>query len=646
MQAGRSLMRTESCVIAFACIWFIASVPGALSRVQHRAHPRPPAARAPAATRAGAAVKTPAAPAAVPAMDKAPVSAPVEVPARQEPPVEAKTVADKWALIIGISKFKDPSMNLKFPAKDARDLYQYLISEGNFAPDHVKLLLNEEATREKILSYLGDKWLPRVANPNDLVLIYISSHGSPSTLDVGGVNYLVAHDTNKESLFSTGIPMQDLVRIIKGRVHSDRICLLLDACHSGAANPDSKGVFNQGNVNVDEIVQGTGQLVISSSAPDQVSWESVEQPNGVFTRYLIEGLRQNGATTKLGDAYQYMRDKVQQEVLRDRGVLQTPVLRSKWEGSELVLSAPAAKPRPGLKELPPDKTEQAPVADHAPVAVAARPPVSAAATPAPKPQAVAPVEVTLWQTYMDTARRNRLEGRFAEAEKILASAQAEAENFPTGDPRRTATWCELAELFVTAERYSDAEPIYWRVLPELERTARTQPVELATALTNLGQILWMKGKVSDAEAMCKRALSVREKAHVADEGDTAKCLDILALTNFQAGDYGEAEKLAQRARALREKPPARVDRGLANNAMLLAKIYAAQEKLAEAEPFCQKAIAINEQVFGKSSVEVADSLDVYAGVLNKNARRPEAKRLEYKSKLIRSKLGQTAPARY
>lgn len=65
-------------------------------------------------------------------------------------------------------------------------------------PDHVKLLLNEDAFREKILSALGDKWPPRVANPNDFVLMCISTHGSPSSLDVSGVNYLLAHDTDRE----------------------------------------------------------------------------------------------------------------------------------------------------------------------------------------------------------------------------------------------------------------------------------------------------------------------------------------------------------------------------------------------------------------------------------------------------------------
>ena len=69
--------------------------------------------------------------------------------------------------------------------------------------------------------------------------------------------------------------MQDLTRIIKGRVHADRIVLVLDACHSGATMvADGKGLSRNANVNVEEIAQGTGQLVISSSQPNQVSWES------------------------------------------------------------------------------------------------------------------------------------------------------------------------------------------------------------------------------------------------------------------------------------------------------------------------------------------------------------------------------------
>jgi tetratricopeptide (TPR) repeat protein len=266
-----------------------------------------------------------------------------------------RPIRDKWALIIGTGRFKDPKINLRYAAKDAQDFSDFLIKERNFAPDHVQLLTNEAATRANILSLLGSKWLPRVAEKDDLVVIYFSTHGSPSSLDIGGVNYLVAYDTDPADLYATGIAMQDLARIIKARVHSDRVMLVLDACHSGVTAPASgKSIVRAGNIDVDPIVQGTGQLVISSSKPDQRSWESQRYEGSVFTRYLIDGFRKNGSMTKLGDAYSYMEAEVQREVLRDRGLLQTPVMRSKWRGSDLILGVKPAAPSPGLGpiELP------------------------------------------------------------------------------------------------------------------------------------------------------------------------------------------------------------------------------------------------------------------------------------------------------
>lgn len=273
-----------------------------------------------------------------------------------------RPIKDKWALVIGVSKFQDPTINLKFAAKDAQDFSQYLVKEAKFAPDHVRLLTDEQATRENILDAVGDKWLPHVANPDDLVLIYISSHGSPSKVDLNGVNYLVAHNTDKNRLYATGVPMQDLVRMIKDRVHSDRIVLLMDACHSGATNTAGKGLFRISNFSADELAQGSGQLVICSSEPTQTSWESKRYQNGVFTHYLLEGLRQNSGMSKLGEAFKFMQDKVQDEVLRDRGEMQTPLLKSKWVGDDLVLGVPPTAARPGLEE---DQPKAAPPATQA-----------------------------------------------------------------------------------------------------------------------------------------------------------------------------------------------------------------------------------------------------------------------------------------
>jgi tetratricopeptide (TPR) repeat protein len=264
-----------------------------------------------------------------------------------------RPVKDKWALVVGVSKYQDASIELKYPAKDAKDFAEFLIKDEHFAPDHVRLLVNEKATKENILDSLGGNWLPKAAGPDDLVVMYFSGHGSPSKADLEGVNYLVAYNTDKNKLFATGIPLQEITDLVKNRVHSDRMVMVMDACHSGAAEPGqgSKGIFRTTNVSVDQIVQGTGQFVICSSQPSQVSWESKRYPNSVFTHYLIEGLKSNGDKTKLGDACNYLKEKVEEEVRRDRdGEFQIPVVGTHWQGEAMLLAVPPANPGPGFKD--------------------------------------------------------------------------------------------------------------------------------------------------------------------------------------------------------------------------------------------------------------------------------------------------------
>lgn len=280
-------------------------------------------------------------------------------------------IKDKWALVVGISSFANPSLNLKYAAKDATDFRNFLVNECNFAQDHVRLLTNEQATSTRILDELGDSWLPRVAMPDDLVVVFISSHGSPADMDVRGVNYVVGYDTNPEKLFTTGIPLQHLANTIKERIHSDRVVVILDACHSGAAS-DAKGLTRPSNVDATEMAQGTGQLVICSSTKNEVSWESKQYPNSVFTRTLIDALKKDGTKTKLGDALTYLKDEVPRQVLAERGTMQTPVVeKSKWHGHDLLLAAVPTAPRPGLavsRSITPAAAISSPPAAAAPAA--------------------------------------------------------------------------------------------------------------------------------------------------------------------------------------------------------------------------------------------------------------------------------------
>jgi len=258
-----------------------------------------------------------------------------------------RPIRDKWALVIGITDFQDPDIpDLQYSAKDATDFYNYLVKEANFQPDHVRLLLNEQATQRRVLSELGSKFLARVVKPDDLVVLYFSTHGSPSQLDPRGKNYLVASDSDSADLFATGIEMQKLLDSIQGRVLTDRVLLVMDACHSGFAAPDSKGMSRLGNFKAEDLAQGSGQLVICSSMPEERAWESTRYQNGVFTRKLLDGLRAKGTGTSLVEAFTVARSAVGNEVQEDRpGAKQTPVLKGKWDGNDLVLATPAYAPQ-------------------------------------------------------------------------------------------------------------------------------------------------------------------------------------------------------------------------------------------------------------------------------------------------------------
>jgi len=299
------------------------------------------------------------------AASKGAAGAPTIVPAAAQ--LEAaisdttRPVRDKWAVVVGLTQFANAKIpKLRYATEDAKAFYQYLTTEANFSPDHVRLLLNEKATQRRVRSELGNKLLTRMVKPDDLVVIYISSHGSPSQMDaIEHKNYVVTYDSDPDDLYSTSIDMQEILGIIKHRVASDRVLLILDACHSGGVDPNAKGMMRAGNFDASSLAEGSGKMVICSSEPEEQSWESKRYSNGVFTKHLLEGLRTKGTNTPLTDAFKQAQEKISDEVKQDHpGLTQTPVLRSKWTGRDLVLGVKPAQPEPlpptVLADLEPD----------------------------------------------------------------------------------------------------------------------------------------------------------------------------------------------------------------------------------------------------------------------------------------------------
>lgn len=343
-----------------------------------------------------------------------------------------KPVRDKWALIVGIGDFNsDKIPKLKYATKDARDFYNYLIKEANFAPDHVRILLDGKATQRRIMSELGSKFLARLARPDDMIVLFFSTHGSPSQMDLRGRNYIVAADSDPEDLFATGIEMQKVLESIQSRVLSDRVLLVMDACHSGSVSGEGKGISRTGNFDAEALAEGSGQMVICSSKPDEQSWESKRYQNGVFTKNLLDGLRSAGQSTTISKAFEKAQSSIQNEVKEDHpGARQTPVLHSKWSGNELLLAikpaAPERIPPTVFEDLDLDSTDVATGA--VPVKKASKP----VKNPEKNPEDFAPATSGSRANTGSYAPRYSAEGAASEdSDKKLVLTRAYFSNDPT-----------------------------------------------------------------------------------------------------------------------------------------------------------------------------------------------------------------------
>ena len=260
-------------------------------------------------------------------------------------PQEGVKIEDKYALVVGIADYRHETIrDLKYPARDAKDFYQFLVDEdyGSFPEDNVALLTNKEATTEKISKEMGE--LVMEVDEKDLVIIYYSGHGTlgPDKNDDeedGYDEYYVTYDTDTSSgakLYSTGIS-DDRFGNWLGSMDSKRVAIFLDSCYSGGATKASKGtsVPGQKTIPKNEVFNDFSfedRLLFAASRENQPSWESPQLNQGVFTHFLLEGFK--GKADHNGDGkvtseelYDYIRPNVSSYVDEHFTSTQTPLMK-------------------------------------------------------------------------------------------------------------------------------------------------------------------------------------------------------------------------------------------------------------------------------------------------------------------------------
>ena len=232
----------------------------------------------------------------------------------------------RYAVIVGISRYHNPVLNLQYAAKDALAFYNFLLSPigGSFHPENVKLLLNENATAPNLRSALGT-FLAR-AHKDDLIIIYFSGHGSPTPVNKNDL-YLLTYEADLNDLARTAFPMDEIKRYLEKSIIAKRVVIIADSCYSGGIQLMGVGV-HAASKSLSRYLSGLSRsrYGLASITASRIFGSAIEDKkygsgHGIFTYYLLKGLTadsfiadtNHNGLVDLAEAYHYVRKRVKEE---------------------------------------------------------------------------------------------------------------------------------------------------------------------------------------------------------------------------------------------------------------------------------------------------------------------------------------------
>jgi hypothetical protein len=226
-----------------------------------------------------------------------------------------------WAVIVGVGSYTHMPA-LRYTDDDAYRFYAFLksVEGGGLRDEQIRILIDEEATRQRVLETVED--LFGKAGEEDLVLFYFSGHGVRGAflpIDFDGYNNKILYEEISER--------------IERSAARYRICFA-DACHSG-------GLFTDRSVEPQEELlrfyqplfeASTGTAIIMSSKSEETSLESAGLRQGVFSHFMMRGLK--GEADADGDGMvtiQELYDYIYVHVRAYTGMRQSPVIRGDFD---------------------------------------------------------------------------------------------------------------------------------------------------------------------------------------------------------------------------------------------------------------------------------------------------------------------------
>jgi hypothetical protein len=254
----------------------------------------------------------------------------------------------KLGVVIGISRHKDYSIpKLKYTEEDALSVYRFLTGpEGEGVPErNVRLLTNERASRIGILAaldYLADK-----SRTCDSAVIYFAGYGAAEAKTAGESGddkaraYLVPYDADRGDVPATCVSFEELEQKV-AKVKAREVVIILDTGFGGDA--EARSLKGSGlRQSFQEILKVPGRFVLSSGQAGEGAAEVDDQRHGIFTFYLLDGLKgpadaDGDGRVTLGELHEYLKAKVGEETEME-GSAQHPRLEGEGAAGVVVKGA-------------------------------------------------------------------------------------------------------------------------------------------------------------------------------------------------------------------------------------------------------------------------------------------------------------------
>jgi hypothetical protein len=213
--------------------------------------------------------------------------------------ISAAKPRDAVAIIIGVEKYKSIP-DADFANRDASVFYDYARRALGIKPENISLLVDDKANSVAILRAFKT-WLPARVNKNTTdVYVFYSGHGLPS--EDGDSLYFLPHEVERDLLERTAINQKEVIQTIQ-RASPKSVTMFIDSCYSGQSRTGTSLLASARPISIAPKASTdfpSNFMVISASAPDQISSSSPELKHGIFSYYLMLGMEGEADVNKDG----------------------------------------------------------------------------------------------------------------------------------------------------------------------------------------------------------------------------------------------------------------------------------------------------------------------------------------------------------